>query len=388
MSDTKRVTIAVLIDALGWDALGESKLLADLRVCCRRLTTVLGYSSAAVPSILTGRLPREHGRWSYLYYDPANSPFAWTRPFRFAGPLARLAWVDNPLLKRVIARWTARQFQFDGYFPVYDFPLAHLHLMDHCSKRWDFRPAAFECPSIVDTLGEKGVPAQFLTYPRPEEEIISSCEAGLKAGETAFYFLYLTAIDALGHAHGPVSGPVMSRLRWYDRQLRRLLDLAESLGYEVDLMAFSDHGMIETKRISALKSRIDATRLRFGQDYVAVYDSTMARFWHLAAGSRQIIEECLAQDGQGRVLTEGERRRYGIDFDNDRFGETIYLLRSGTVFYPSHMSRRILKAMHGFDPDDPVNDGVFLSTRRPAYEPAGIVDLRDLLQASVEVDGG
>ena len=143
MTGEKRVTIAVLIDALSWDALDASGLLADRSACRKRLRTILGYSSAAVPSILTGRLPQVHGRWSYLYYDPEHSPFGWTRPSRLAGPLGRHPLVDNPLLKRMISRWTARRQGFDGYFPVYDFPIQHLHLMDHCSKIWDFNPNAF-----------------------------------------------------------------------------------------------------------------------------------------------------------------------------------------------------------------------------------------------------
>lgn len=388
MSDNRHVTIAVLIDALSWDALVQSNLLANLRPYRTRLRTILGYSSAAVPSILTGRLPREHGRWSYLYYDPENSPFGWTRVSRLGGPLTRNRLVDNPLLKRVVARWTARRRKFDGYFPIYDFPLHHLHLMNHCSKRWDFNPGAFACPSIVDILAGKDLLDQYLTYPLPEEEIFAGCQAGLEAGGTAFYFLYLAAVDALGHAHGPVAPPILEKLQWYDAQLRRLLDRAEDLGYDAEMVVFSDHGMVETTGVSELKRQVEATGLRFGRDYVAAYDSTMARFWHLNRASRRPIEDCLKADGHGRLLSAEEKRCYGIDFAGDKFGETIYLLRSGTVFHPSHMSRRVLKAMHGFDPDDPINDGVFLSTRAPASEPRSITDIMPILLNGVGVTGG
>jgi len=380
-----KVTLAVLIDALSWETLRQSDLLAGRRACCKPITTILGYSSAAVPSILTGRLPQEHGRWSYLYYDPAHSPFRWTRIFRLGGPLIDNRFVDNPLLKRYVARWTARRNGFDGYFPVYDYPLRYLPLIDHCSKRWDFLPGAFECPSLVDILREHRVPAEFLTYPMPEEEVFVRCAAGLARRATRLYFLYLSSVDALGHAGGPAAPALFDRLRWYDARLRELLALAEAGGHAVDLFLFSDHGMVPTTQTSDLKRRIEALPLRFGRDYVAFYDSTMARFYHLTPASRPAIESLLRAEPVGRILADEEKRRYGIAFAGERFGQTIFLLPAGTVLHPSHMARRVLKAMHGFDPDDHRNDGVFLSTVPPARPPSAITDLLGVLLDSADV---
>jgi len=40
--------------------------------------------------------------------------------------------------------------------------------------------------------------------------------------------------------------------------------------------------------------------LRFGEDYAAVYDSTMARFWFFQKeGEREFITYCLKQIPQG-----------------------------------------------------------------------------------------
>jgi len=380
-----KVTIAVLIDALSWETLRQSELLAGRRADCRPLRTILGYSSAAVPSILTGRLPQEHGRWSYLYYDPAHSPFGWTHFFRLGGPLVNNRLVDNPLLKRFVARWTARRRGFDGYFPLYDYPLRYLPLVDHCSKRWDFRPGAFECPGLADIAAARGLPAQFLTYPMPEDEVFDRCAAGLSAGATRLYFLYLSGIDALGHAHGPAGAPLFERLRWYDERLRALLALA---GDEADLFLFSDHGMVATTQTSDLKRRVEALPLRFGRDYVAFYDSTMARFTHLMPASRSAIESLLRAETVGRILSDDEKRRYGVAFAGERFGQTIFLLPPGVALHPSHMARRVLPAMHGYDPDDPINDGVFLSVRPIERPPAAITDLLSVILHSAGIADG
>ncbi|MFH1680891.1 MAG: hypothetical protein ABIH26_09645, partial [Candidatus Eisenbacteria bacterium] len=74
----KRVTIAVLIDAFGWDVLGAHPFLPELEHR-KPLRTVLGFSSAALPSLLSGRWPEEHGRWFLYRRNPCESPFGFAR---------------------------------------------------------------------------------------------------------------------------------------------------------------------------------------------------------------------------------------------------------------------------------------------------------------------
>ena len=69
----RRITIAVLIDAFGWDLLQAHSFLPELSHR-KPLETVLGFSSAALPSLLTGRHPDEHGRWFLFRKNPTESP--------------------------------------------------------------------------------------------------------------------------------------------------------------------------------------------------------------------------------------------------------------------------------------------------------------------------
>src|SRR5207302_828814 len=74
------LSIYVLVDALGWEVLRYRPFLDDLWAERRWLVTILGYSSGAIPTILTGQTPSQHGHWNLIYRDPARSPFGWTRP--------------------------------------------------------------------------------------------------------------------------------------------------------------------------------------------------------------------------------------------------------------------------------------------------------------------
>src|SRR5215470_5532978 len=81
---SKRGThLFVLIDALGWEYLKGRNFLNDVLPYRRPLRTVLGFSSGAIPTILTGAWPSVTGHWNLFYYDPKGSPFRWLKYFAF-----------------------------------------------------------------------------------------------------------------------------------------------------------------------------------------------------------------------------------------------------------------------------------------------------------------
>ncbi len=356
MERRDELTIAVLIDALGWDVVRETGFLSGLRGHASSLETVMGYSSAAIPSILTGQLPQVHGRWSYLFYSPPTSPFRWTRPLSVLGPLG-----DIPRVKAKVAFRTARMNGFDGYFPVYDFPMRHLHQVDHCSKRWDFYPGAFDCESIVDICARRDIPARFLTYPLRDAEVVRKCREALDRAEHDLYFLYLTELDATCHGHGVRSERSRGLISWYESAIRELLDAARRTGRRTRMMVFSDHGMVDVAETCPLKSVVEKLPLTMGRDYFGIYDSTMARFWYFEPHARDLIR-VEAATRRTRLLSLQEKESFGICFPDDRYGQDIFLVNPGTVLHPSHMGRHVLKAMHGYDPLELSSCGFFWTT--------------------------
>src|SRR5439155_20183 len=75
--------VFVLIDAFGWEIAQRLGFLSDALPHRAPLRTVLGYSSGAIPTMLTGKSPAEHGHWNLFYYDPEGSPFRWLRGLHF-----------------------------------------------------------------------------------------------------------------------------------------------------------------------------------------------------------------------------------------------------------------------------------------------------------------
>ncbi len=53
----ERITLCFFVDALGWEAAQRHRAFQDLAPHAYRQRTILGYSCAAQPTILTGRMP-------------------------------------------------------------------------------------------------------------------------------------------------------------------------------------------------------------------------------------------------------------------------------------------------------------------------------------------
>ena len=75
----RRLLLVVMIDALGHRIVTEQGRFAFLEAPDGPVRAVCGYSSACIPSLLSGRLPREHGHWAMYLRDPAHS---FARPYR------------------------------------------------------------------------------------------------------------------------------------------------------------------------------------------------------------------------------------------------------------------------------------------------------------------
>src|SRR6266404_7028708 len=108
----RKLAVFVLIDALGWHYLQGREFLNDLLPYRYPLQTVLGFSSGAIPTILTGTSPAEHGHWNLFYYDPKNSPFKWVQNFQFLPD--RL--LDNRISRRLIKEMGKRFLRLGPLF--------------------------------------------------------------------------------------------------------------------------------------------------------------------------------------------------------------------------------------------------------------------------------
>lgn len=377
------VHVVVLIDALGWRLVEEHGFLADRLPHRRPVRTVLGYSSGAIPTLLTGRPPAEHGHWNLFYYDPAGSPFRWLTAARFLPDRALNHRVGRRLLKAVGRRVL-------GLGPLFECAVSPrlLPYFNWVERRNIYAPGGIAgARSIFDELADAGRPVGVYTYHRwRDAEILDQAGRDLDARRATFFFLYLCELDGFLHAHRTEPGAVAARLAWYADRLREVFERARGLDGAARFTVCSDHGMAPVRGTWDLAGHVRASGLRMPADYLAVYDSTMARYWLFTERARREIPARLHGLPCGRIVPDDELERLGVRFADRRYGELIFLMDPGWLVADGDFNGPGWRpaGMHGYHPDDPDSDAVFLSNWEPTVPVHTLADVHGALLEAVQ----
>lgn len=377
----KSLSLFVFIDALGYEILKNHVFLDDVLKTKAPLGTIFGYSSTCDPTIITGKLPREHDHFSFFAYNPAQSIFRSLRPLSlFPRMLTKRGRV-----RRVLSRMLGRMYGVTGYFQIYNMPFDKLSLFEYTEMRDIYMPGGINSgqPTIFDEFRKNRVPFYLSDWRCPEEENLSTLMTAINEGSIKTGYLYMAAMDAILHQYGTDTRHTQEKLDWYDRKIREVLDMAERRYEDVRLFIFSDHGMTNCHIDYAMIPEIESLGLRYGTDYVAVYDSTMARFWFLHATAERIIRQKLETIKTGRIVTDEELHEWGCDFKTNRYGDLFFLLNPGVLLCPSYMSESHLAGMHGYDPNDIDSVASFSSNLQLESTPRRLEDLCDLMHKEV-----
>jgi len=369
----------VFVDALGWEICEWAEAFPGLDVTRRPLETQFGYSSACLPTILSGASASEHGHWN-MFYRPAERPtfrrLRWLRhlpgdlrvPNRLAGPV-------NRLIKRSAG--------LSGYFALHQLPLQRLAEFDVCEREDIFAPDAFpQTGSILADVRDAQLAAHVSDWRAPEAarwDALSAALAGPRRLDWAF--LYLAELDGLLHRHGWPHASPRARIAADARRLQALVRRAEGLGYEVRLALFSDHGMANCRQTVDLRRQLAPLPCREGRDYVAFLDSTMARYWSEDERVLASLRAELERTPGVLVLEPQTLEAWGAYFPGGEYGDLIALVEPGTLLVPSDMGRRAIAGMHGYAPDHPDSWAALLSNYEVEPEVTRLADLRQLMSA-------
>jgi hypothetical protein len=374
----RRRMVVLLVDALGWELAGRAAPFAESLAHRRKLETILGFSSGALPTLFTGALPAEHGRWLMYRRAAGATPFAgfgWTSwlPAR-----ARRSWKLSRLLTRVVEGRGVK-----GYFNLYEVPRELLDQFDLAERDDIFAPGGLPCPSLWDSLAERGIRWRGWNWRTPEAGNLAALEQALAAGEDEFLFCYTADLDALLHREGSQGAGVRERLSRYDAWLARLERQARERGEQLWLYLVSDHGMVDVHaQVDVMKS-LAGLPVRWPDDYLAFFDATFARFWWKRPQARASVRERLAGT-PGRWLDDAALARAGALFPRRDYGEDIFLLDPGVLMVPSFMGTRPLAAMHGYDAAHPDMAALLWSNRPVPDDVRHLCDVRAHLERELD----
>lgn len=381
-----RLQVVALIDALGWEYLRDRQFLDDLLPYRTPLQTVLGFSSGAIPTILTGLMPERHGHWNLFYYDPKTAPFWWMKAFR---------WLPNRMLDNRYTRKIMKELgrRVLGLGPTFECCVAPqlLPYFNFSEKRDIYGPKGIEnAPSLFDELEDERRPYRVYNYHQcSDPEILRRAKRDIAESDATFFFIYLCEVDGFLHLHCKEPEAVSQKLDWYDAQLREVFAIARERDPEAWFMVCSDHGMAPVTSHADVAAVVTKLGFRMPQDYLSVYDSTMARFWFFNEEAKQQITSAMQSLACGQVLTKEELCRFGLDFPDDRYGELIFLLNPGCMVAKSDFNGTgwFPSGMHGYHPEDIHSDAIFLSSERPAVPMRTIADILPAIHSARERAG-
>jgi Type I phosphodiesterase / nucleotide pyrophosphatase len=384
MNRAQPIHICVLIDALGWRWLEGQNFLNDELPYRQPLQTVLGFSSGAIPTILTGRVPADSGYWNLVYYDPKGSPFQWLRYFSFLPDRV----LNHRITKKLIKEAGRRFLGMGSLFECVVSP-SLLPCFNWTEKRNIYQRGGIPgSVSIFDQLSDAKIPYRVYSYHEfSDTKMFKRATNDLKSTAATFFFLYLSELDAFLHDHCDEHRSLAGRLQWYADHLKELLDVALQQDPRADMTIFSDHGMTPVGHNFDLVKEVESLGLKMPENYLAVYDSTMGRFWFFSDRAREQVVGLLKNLSCGRILSDSELQQMGIFFPDRRYGEVIFLLEPGWLMSHSHFNGKGWrpKGMHGYDPSDSYSDAIFLSSRKPATAMRTIADVYSYMQEVLQV---
>ncbi len=375
-----KASIFVLIDALGWEWIKDHPFLKEAAPYRRPLDSVLGFSTAAIPSILTGRFPDEHGRLSLFHRANGHSPFSKLKLICAMPP----AMVENRYARFAVKTIARRINHLSGYFQLYGIPLKYLPKLDVCEKRNIYEPGGIpDSTSIFDLLESNGTSYKAYCYhDGTDDQLLASIEADLRAGGAKYYFLYLAELDYFLHLHADDRAAAAQMLEKYSAALARLHKIALETYGAADIHVFGDHGMAPTVATVDIQAALAALPIS-AADYLCLLDSTMARFWFFSARARELVTKALKEVGGGRWLDTDDLTKLRSYFPDGKYGEQIFLTEPGTVIAPSHMGVRAPAGMHGFLPSAPHSRSAFVSSVDYGDSINQITDLFGVMKAHV-----
>ena len=192
------LNLFIFIDALGWEILSKRSFLNDECQFRIKTETVLGYSSTAVPTILTGEWPETHGHMSFFYYSPSTSPFKALHLMNyFPGD-----FLNRGRVRTKLSDVFRRIRGYTGYFQLYEVPFQYLPYLDYIEKKDIYEPGGLDgeqTRTIFQRLDEYGARWARSDWRATEEKNLEAAKQRIRKSDVDVLYLYWPKLDGLLH---------------------------------------------------------------------------------------------------------------------------------------------------------------------------------------------
>jgi hypothetical protein len=371
-------TLVVFVDAFGaaqLDHVGTSLSSLPHR---RALEGVLGYSSGALATVLTGAPPRDHGRM--CLFSAASIPEeSILRPLRFLGLLPRFVH-ERPRVRRVVAEAFARASSLTGYVALQRVPPEAFEWLDLPEREDLFEARDIGgVPTFLAEARDAGLSVYAAPWQLPEDLRWEQALQAIRMKQPDLAFLYATVLDARLHRHGNRGEVVEQTLAELDVQIERAREAMAVGDVELTTLVVGDHGMAD------VEMEVDPRPLLQAVGAKVFVDSTMLRIWGRPSevqSARRISEQA---GWPGTWLDEAALDQRGAH--GSSCGDAFFLLREGAMFAPSYMGMS-QRGMHGYDVGATSARAALVSDRPIPEGVTALTHLAGLVRARINQQSG
>jgi len=352
----KKATVVILIDALGREITEKHGFEVTGLEKVARVKSVLGFSQAAILSIFTSLMPKDHGKWMMYSFASGKSPFEWTRF------LPSFIGSERLWFRKAVRFKLERVDRISSYYSLYSVPRPVLPYLDLPLRKDYFKCDAVDgIPTIFDRLRDADAHFKVWDFKSAEDESFNELHTYLDGGVEGFYMLYTAEFDSLLHRYGTGREEIGEKLEYYKRRIERLVETGVERFEELRFFVFGDHGMCDVAETIDVMSGIEKLGLKIPDDYIPFYDSTMARFRVSSDRGKDRLIDFLSGRKGGTVLSEDECSKLGVPVPGDEYGHVVFLADPGVIILPSFMGTEYVSGMHGYHPGSGCMDSVMLS---------------------------
>lgn len=342
----------------------------------RRMRSELGHSVACHPSMYSGVHPDKHLQWFVWKFDPAGTPFQWARIFKYLGFMDNLG--SRYFLHKYTRHYRPQNTSWFGVPLLVNLPLKYWPYFDVVEDRsWDEPGYLQTFPTVFDILRSNKMGFQVTGMTKGAGGEFTQIKNHQFTEIPPWTYFFLGSLDGFSHRFGQDAPETIERMRRLDQLVEsKYREYCERVS-DFDVFIFSDHGHIPSPE----RFDIHALFHRHGydlNDFIHLIESNYARLWFRNDRERAIVEHILSGIDEGFTLTGEHLRRYHLEMPDNRYGDMVFYLDAPYLFTKTIWGfSRGQRSMHGYLPDYPDSDGVFLSRR--SLVDAEHVELVDIL---------
>jgi len=375
----QKPVLTVFLDGLKPESLNYMGFLNSFTYK-KRIKTILGYSITCHASMYSGIYPNKHLLWFIWKYSPSTSPFRWTKL------LKNVKVMDN-LPGRYFINKTTKLFRknlsYGGISLLVNAPLRNWPYFDVVeNKLWNEPGYLEKYPTIFDILRKQGIEFEVVGMARSNEGggELKYVEKYFPSMIKPWTYFFIGDIDHYSHKFKQDSPQTIERLKKIDRVIEEKYRLFKEKIDDFNFICFSDHGHMEVKK------RVDIqfffkSRGKPIDRYIHLIEATFARFWFRNKIEREEVTNILSDFKYGHILTDEMLKKYHVNMPDNRYGDLIFYLDTPNIFSKTIWGfSSSIKSMHGYLPDYPGKDGVFISNKAVKDVPyVHLVDIMPLI---------